>query len=116
MQMVVTLKRDGLAAPLVRQGMLAREEKRQLALAAHTLMQLLQSVQTALLDTVALRPLVHRFAMRDTHRPLTQPHVDLAMLVHFPTSTALFRVQHVLQGLTVWHPPSFQFHVVTESK
>jgi hypothetical protein len=51
--MVVTLMRDRRAALLVRQGMLAREAERHLVLAAHTLMQLLQSVRTALLDTAA---------------------------------------------------------------
>ncbi len=85
----------------MRLGVHAREAERQLALVAHTRMQLLQSVRTALRATVAPRPLVQPYAWRGTRRPLTPPHVHLALPVHFLTATALLRVQYVLQDRTV---------------
>ena len=114
--MEVTLQRDPLAAPLVRQAMHAREALRQYVLAEPTRIQPLQSAWTALRATVALRPKVQQFARRGMRRSLTPPHVHLVALVHSPTATALFRVQSVLRDRTVSPSLQTQYYATVESK
>jgi hypothetical protein len=82
----------------------------------HIRMQHLQHARNALLDTVALRPPVQRYAWRGMLRPRTPPHVHLAVPAHFPTATALLRVQSVQQVHIVWPSLQTQYYAIVESK